>query len=239
MLIGIKDNTGLGNNADELKTASILMDNTVIRPFQRLLIDAFDQILAFNDISLNLYFKTLQPLEFTDTEDIDDEETKEEETGVKLSTDLTPEVGDLLLNNLDGESMGDEWEEVTSRNHCDSNESIEEWASKNIEVKKTGLQKLQDFIKAKPDGFSYLDKSFYKVRYRYKEEYPSSNSRDFCIRMMLRSPDLGVVYRLEDIDKASRDGVNDQFGHKGEPYDLFKYKGGVTADTFGRKYYID
>jgi len=228
MLIGIKDNTGLGNNADELKTASVLMDNTVIRPFQRLLIDAFDQILAYNDIALNLYFKTLQPLEFTETENIDNEETKEEETGVKLSNDLTDEVGNLLLNNLDGQTMGDEWVEVDSRNHCDSNESIEDWATKNIQVKKTGLQKLQDYISAKPDGFSYLDKSYYKVRYRYKEEYPSSNSRDFCISMMLRSK-RGVVYRLEDIDKASREGVNDSFGHKGQPYDLFKYKGGVNC----------
>ncbi len=59
MLLGIKDNTGLGNNADELKTATVLMDNTVIRPFQRLLIESFDQILAYNNISLNLYFKTL------------------------------------------------------------------------------------------------------------------------------------------------------------------------------------
>ena len=84
MLFGIKDDTGLGNNADELKTASILFDNLVIKGFQGLLIDAFDQILAFNDISLHLYFKTLQPLEFTDLENVQDEETREEETGVKL-----------------------------------------------------------------------------------------------------------------------------------------------------------
>lgn len=228
MLIGIKDNTGLGNNADELKTASILMDNTVIRPFQRLLIDAFDQVLAFNDISLKLYFKTLQPLEFTDLEGIEDEETKEEETGVKLSNELTDDYANVLLDNLKGQTMGEEWEEVDSRNYCESNKSVEEWATESIEVKKTGLQKLQDFIKSKPDGFSYLDKSFYKVRYRYKEEYPSSNSRDFCIRMMIRSK-ANVVYRLEDIDKASRDGVNKSFGHNGEAYDLFKFKGGVNC----------
>ena len=84
MLFGIKDDTGLGNNADELKTASILFDNLVIKGFQGLLIDAFDKILAFNDISLHLYFKTLQPLEFTDLENVEDEETREEETGVKL-----------------------------------------------------------------------------------------------------------------------------------------------------------
>ena len=85
MLLGIKDQSGLGNNADEIKTASLLMDNTVIRPFQELLIDSFDDILAYNDISLNLYFTTLQPLEFTEVDQtIQDKETIEEETGVEM-----------------------------------------------------------------------------------------------------------------------------------------------------------
>ena len=89
MLLGIKDNTGLGNNADEIKTASLLMDNTVIRPFQELLIDCFDRILAYNDIALNLYFITLQPLEFTDVDrSVQTDEEIEEETGIKMSADL-------------------------------------------------------------------------------------------------------------------------------------------------------
>jgi len=100
MLLGIKDSSGLGNNADELKTASILMDNTVIRPFQTLLIDAFDSILAYNNISLKLYFKTLQPLEFTDLENVEDEETKEEETGVKLNAELPDELGSDIADAL-------------------------------------------------------------------------------------------------------------------------------------------
>ena len=89
MLLGIKDNTGLGNNADEIKTASLLMDNTVIRPFQELLIDSFDTILAYNNIALNLYFITLQPLEFTDVDrSVQSDEEIEEETGVKMSVEL-------------------------------------------------------------------------------------------------------------------------------------------------------
>tara|TARA_R110000796_G_scaffold42910_2_gene105682 strand:- start:490 stop:1929 length:1440 start_codon:yes stop_codon:yes gene_type:complete len=84
-LLGIRTSTGFSSNADEIKTASLLMDNTVIRPFQELLIDAFDNILAFNEISLNLYFTTLQPLEFTEVDsDIQDKEDIEEETGVKM-----------------------------------------------------------------------------------------------------------------------------------------------------------
>ena len=112
MLLGIKDNTGFGNNAEELKTASTLMDNTVIRPFQHLLIDAFDKILAYNNISLHLYFKTLQPLEFTELDNVEDEETKEEEIGVKLSkkniTDKEhSQIADDLISNSD--EMGDDW----------------------------------------------------------------------------------------------------------------------------------
>lgn len=84
-LLGIKSSTGFSSNADEIKTASLLMDNTVIRPFQELLIDNFDKILAYNDISLNLYFTTLQPLEFTEVDaEIQDKETIEEETGVEM-----------------------------------------------------------------------------------------------------------------------------------------------------------
>lgn len=84
-LLGIRTSTGFSSNADEIKTASLLMDNTVIRPFQELLIDSFDQLLAYNDIALNLYFTTLQPLEFTEVDSsIQDKEDIEEETGVEM-----------------------------------------------------------------------------------------------------------------------------------------------------------
>ena len=230
MLIGIKDQTGLGNNADELKTASTLLDNTVIRPFQHLLIDAFDQILAVNNISLNLYFKTLQPLEFTDLDNVEDEETKEEETGVKLSKeDLTDEEFDIILDELRGETMSNRWEAVDERELSEENEDIEEWATKHIESKEQKLEKRS--IDSKKSGFSYLDKSLYKVRYKYNEKYSSGKSRQFCRIMMSRSG-RGIVYRLEDIDKASRAGVNKSFGHKGKAYDLFKYKGGVNCGHY-------
>ena len=86
LLLGIKsDGNGFSSNADELKNSSILFDNTVIRPFQDLILKAFDAILAFNDVSLNLYIKTLQPLEFVDLENANTKEEVEEQTGQKLS----------------------------------------------------------------------------------------------------------------------------------------------------------
>ncbi len=59
ILLGIKDNTGFGNNAEELRTAAVLMDNVIIRPLQDEIIDALTDILDFNGIELDLYFVTL------------------------------------------------------------------------------------------------------------------------------------------------------------------------------------
>ena len=83
MLVGIKDNTGLGNNAEELQTASLLMDNTVIRPMQVTILDDLERILMYNGIELDIYFKTLQPLEFTDLTNAVTDAEIEKETGIK------------------------------------------------------------------------------------------------------------------------------------------------------------
>ena len=97
MLVGIKDNTGLGNNAEELQTASLLMDNTVIRPMQVTILDELEKILEYNNINLDIYFKTLQPLEFTDlTNAITDAEV-EKETGVKSDAGQSVEEEEIEI----------------------------------------------------------------------------------------------------------------------------------------------
>lgn len=284
MLLGIKDNSGLGNNAEEIKTASLLMDNTVIRPFQELMIDAFDEILAYNNIALNLYFVTLQPLEFTEVDtDLQGDEEIEEETGIQMSKidgtsvfetkeeaiaeaerigcegyhthmegdkewfmacethpELTDEMGDEILAELEGEVITDEWELVDERDEG-ATEPIEEWASKLIKPKRSLFRKLADEIKKpipnyvsgvdKENVFSVLDKALYKVRYKYikksrKPNEEGNKSRQFCQNMMAIAKS-GVIYRIEEIDKASDKGVNKQLGHKGKAYNLFKFKGGI------------
>jgi hypothetical protein len=93
MLVGIKDSTGLGNNAEELQTASVLMDNTVIRPMQVTILDELEKVLMYNGIELDIYFKTLQPLEFTDLTNAISESEIEKETGVKKDqVDEEPQI---------------------------------------------------------------------------------------------------------------------------------------------------
>lgn len=239
LLIGLRDgNNGLGNNADEIQNASRLFNNVVIQPYQNLLIDCLDTILAVNDISLNLYFKTIEPLEFMDLENIEGEEAIEEQTGIKeedesteleimASKGVSNKDSDKLLkdalDSLKGFKMdSEEFEIVDIRDLDEENESVEDWAKSMIQ--------LSDVVDSKEDGFSTLDKSMYKVRYKYaKGSSRGGESRDFCKEMMNRTS-AGIVYRLEDIDKASRD-MNFKAAklpmHNGQKYDLFKFKGGV------------
>jgi hypothetical protein len=231
LLFGVASTNGFSSNADELKNSSILFDNMVIRPKQELLTDAFETILQYNQVQLELFFKTLQPLEFVDVENAVNKEQVQEETGVELSSDLSDNEFNGILETLEGESLDDEWEFVDTREYKEDNESIEDWANRLIKPKKTFLAKLAEVIKAQPSRDSYLDKSVYKVRYQYSERYSSANSREFCKQMMRRT-NSGVVYRLEDIDRASRAGVNKELGHEKQPYDLFKFKGGVNCSHY-------
>jgi hypothetical protein len=143
--------------------------------------------------------------------------------------DLTDEEFDIILDELTGKAMSNRWEEVDSREFSDDNEDVEAWANSLIESKQENLEKKS--IDSKKSGFSYLDKSLYKVRYKYSQKYSSGKSRQFCRIMMSRSG-RNIVYRIEDIDKASAAGVNKSFGHKGKPYDLFRFKGGVSCGHY-------
>ena len=248
MLLGIKDNSGLGNNADELKTASTLMDNTVIRPFQTLLIDAFDSILAYNQMSLKLYFKTLQPLEFTDLENVEDAETREEETGVKLSQELPDDIGSTIADELidlgqdESELLADYDLVDESEVDYELNDELDEVITDlNTEPEKeeTTLSKIWNFVStgtAKPNAKSTQDGKSkqesqkgvqFLVRYSYAPEKAGSNSRQFCSKMV----GAKKVYRKEDIVAMGNKAVNPGFGKGGsETYSVWLYKGGARCN---------
>lgn len=236
LLLGIKDNTGFGSNADELKSASILFDNVVVRPFQRLIIDAVTKVLNFNGFNLNLYFKTLQPLEFTDLSgNVIDDETREEETGVSLSSqkkkidlaDMTIQDEKSWIEHLKdkGEIINtDEWELIDVQEVTDADEELR-----------------FNLAYDNPNKKSDDDKGVYKIRYRYGPDFVSNKSREFC-STMVQEAKSGVIFRREDIIQMGDAGVNGQFAPSGQSsYSIWKYKGGVNCHhrwerlTFRRK----
>ena len=179
------------------------MDNIVIRPIQNLLLIAFDEILKFNSIQLDLYFKTLQPLEFADLENAQSGEQIEKETGEKDEEDST--VNDLELSADDQDLIS------TTLNACgvkeipgysfvaemdeDAPYSNEDWANYLINEKPTTLNKLKKAVglknyvtsRGKGSEWSSLDSKngLYKIRYKYARGMrKSGKSRDFCRNMM-------------------------------------------------------
>ena len=255
MLLGIKDSSGLGNNAEELKTASTLMDNTVIRPFQTLLIDAFDSILAYNDIALKLYFKTLQPLEFTDLENVVDKETREEETGVKLSVEFPKEIESDIANSLielgqDEEDLLKDFDVIDEREvSYDHEEELDEVITDlNKPKDKSLLSKIWEFVStgsAKPyreseqDGKSKQsteEGNEFLVRYMYSPQTVKATSREFCKKMVAAKK----VYRKEDIISMDTKVVNAGFGKGGsDTYSIWLYKGGARCNhKWFRKTYV-
>jgi hypothetical protein len=236
LLLGIRDgNNGLGNNADEIKTASLLFNNTTIRPYQDLIIDAIDDILAVNGISLKLYFKTLQPLEFIETDNAITDEAREEETGVKLSEEKTPdEMADWLIEVGEDENL-DEWELVDERPvDYDQEEALD----KMIGLASTGTARPKS--NSEQDGENEEGVKF-KVRYQYaplKETIKKgkSVSRDFCKKMIKEKK----IYRKEDIMQMSKRAVNAGWGKGGaNTYDIWLYKGGGSCHHFWmRKTYM-
>jgi hypothetical protein len=227
ILLGIKDNTGFGNNAEELRTASVLMDNIVIRPFQTLLINSFNELLSFNGLNLNLYFVTLQPIEFTQLDNIATKIKREEETGEKLSSeeknDFSDNEGDNLVSQLEG--LGEKidegnWELIHTEKVEDTEAEFD--FTKLAEVSKDD---------AKPNKVSSQDNSTYKVRYSYGPVRNSINSRRFCVKMESLTAQ-NLVFRKEDINMMSLRGVNRELGHKGQNYSLLKFKGGVNCHHY-------
>ena len=235
LLFGIRTDTGggLGSNADELRDAYSLFNNTVIIPFQSTLLRGLDKIFRVNDINLDLYFKTLKPADFIDLEvtktQSEEDQEKEGVSKEDIDSEDLVEMSDddlnIIFEELQGEQIDSDIWEVVDEQDEGVVQDYEEWANSLIKETKS---KFADEIISKEDKESQLDKSFYRVRFKYikKSRKASSSTRTFCKNMM-RLAKAGFVYRLEDIDKASREGINKQLGHKGKAYDLFRFKGGV------------
>lgn len=239
MLLGIRDTGGgLGNNADEIETATRLFDNIVIRPYQIEIIDALDAILAVNNIALNLYFKTIQPLDFIDVNTAN-ATTNEEETGVKMAAvccssdkDTSVDIADALINK--GENLGAEWilidESEVDQDLEDELDAEIDFLNQKPKKDKSLLSKILDLastITARPNSKSSQDENIDGIKFitRYKYSGDLTGEREFCKRMLAADK----LYRKEDIVQTTSNEVNPGQGHNGNNYDLFLYKGGVNC----------
>jgi hypothetical protein len=245
MLFGIKENSGLGSNADEIKNAYLLMDNTVIRPIQLGIIAAFDEILAANNTALKLYFKPLSPLEFNDIK-VTDQQTIEEETGVKVEDQVQmmdivknyneghitkpqavtmmvhfakvpAEVAQTLFSEASSPAFGDWVQEL-----IDLGEEVDE---KEWELVGESALTDEDIVKMREVHFASTGRDFpnapskqdgvTKEGFAYKVRYAYAGKPSGEREFCSLMLGAGKVYRLEDIERMKGQSVNPGFGKGG------------------------
>jgi len=223
LLFGLGSANGFSSNADEIKNASILFDNMVIKPIQDQIIDSFDKILAFNGISLKLFFKTLQPLEFVDLENAQNEEQVAEETGTELSKDF--KIAEALIN------LGEDEPEnsiLIDEFTVDYDTDDEENETLSKEPKQSLLSKIVNLVSTgdnRPNISSKQDEVIEGIKFLTRYVYAGAENaeREFCRRMMAANK----IYRKEDIIKMGSQVVNEGWGPKGaDIYSIWFYKGG-------------
>jgi hypothetical protein len=213
LLFGVSVATGFSSNADEMKTGALLFENMVIKPKQQMIVEMIKKILSFNGISLNLRFKTLNPLQGDEPQPVQ-------------------EVKMIAQDELDVAKYGedidlDEWVLIDSR---DADAEFEDELDAQLEKynEPTTLSKVLNFVKtgtARPNANSIQDGKLFKHRYRYVGD-TSDKSRLFCKKM--RQADK--VYRKEDIVRMESESVNKGFGAKGsDNYSIWLFKGGKSC----------
>ena len=241
LLVGIRDTgNSLGNNAEEIQNAHNLFENLVIKPYQNDIIDAVDDILGVNGISLDLYVQTLTPIEFTNTENAVTKEQVEEETGQQLSSQICcssdghdfddqhmfDQISDLgdnekTLFDLNYELVDDREVDYAQEEDLDQQLSL------------ASVPRGRADVKSKLDGETESGQK-YLIRYQYNPLSHQPNSREFC-KLMVKA---ARVYRKEDVDREFRGNID--FNAKGaSSYNLFLYVGGkYCKHSWRRKTYL-
>jgi len=216
LLFGIRDSAGLGNNAEELQSSSLLMNKMVIIPFQKILLETLGKVFKINKWNTEITIETLQPSQWLEGESDDaDATTKENEVKASFGKQgvevITEDLVTPIINHL--KAKGESREELET----DGWVLIQEDENRTAEGLKLRLMPVGfSDISSDPEDPSFLDQGLYKIRYEYRGPRDDKN-RDFCGEVL----DLNLIYRKEDIDTMTSNSANPEFGI----YSIWDYKG--------------
>jgi hypothetical protein len=256
MLMGIRSDSGLGNNAQEMTEAYEIYANAVVKPFQEHLLNCFKKILDINDINLPISIQQFKPItsKFTveDMKEVMTQDEIREELGLAPleDEDFTVEEEDRYnmseeKDELDffleehGEEIPEEWELVHEEDaegedsEFDFETELNKIATERVELASTGQAKPDN--PSEQDGISKKTYDYFRVRYVYAEDdflkrKKSGNSRSFCKRML----SANKLYRKEDIapkeDGGQAHSLSNRPVNKG-----WGLKGANTYDVFKYK----
>lgn len=142
--------------------------------------------------------------------------------------DFSDEQGAAFIEQLKAkaEYIDDEWELLSDE------KVIDPLAEEDFVLQ---CQSLDSYAKGdESERSQWGDAGLYKLRYAYSQNL-SANSRDFCIEMVAMSK-AGAVFKYEDIQQMSDDGVNGEFAPAGQSsYDIFRWVGGAFCHHHWRR----
>lgn len=222
LLFGIESATGFGSNADELNTASKLLQDYQINPKQNVFIEELKGIIELNGLETDLEFIPLRD-SYTDKEPqqiaqpiVEDDSVMNEEVenlGLKEHENKC-ELVDLEILFRKGEDLDLETYEI-----------IDQRATSEITLRETSLNtifQLASVPKGDARKRSEQDTSLFKIRYKYAGS--QNPEREFCQKVMASKK----IFRAEDLENAGV--VNPGLGLNGaDTYNIFLYKGGVNC----------
>jgi hypothetical protein len=153
--------------------------------------------------------------------------------------DFSDEQGEEWINVLEQKAEyidSNEWELVSEEDVTDPQNEMK--YTSEFFAKRNKMPTMSDA--RGEEGSKFGDKGLYKLRYAYSQNISTNNkgeivTRQFC-RKMVQMSQSGAIFRYEDIEKMSENGVNKAFAPEGEnSYNLFRYVGGCFCHHFWKR----
>jgi hypothetical protein len=261
MLLGVKTDGQLGGR-NEILEAYELYSNTVIAPYQEMLLKSLKMVCTTNNLDTNITIKNLSPLNsMFDADILADVLTEDEiraELGYAPKSQVLQEEKeraqkeelaktqalDYFIANYGEEEDLDNWELLSEEeiNPEDEHEEFDFEHNLNALSNKISFARVGEARKrgSSQDGYDE-DFNLYRVRYSYSGKTKNHKSeRKFCKKMVAANK----IYRKEDIigqkHSLSSIAANKGFGPNGsDVYNIWLYKGGPNCHhRWMRKIYV-
>jgi len=215
MLMGIKSDTGLGSNVDELNAAANFYLNTVVQPMQLHILDTLQTIFSVNNIDLPVSFVQLKPItvEFTseDLKAVMTEQEIREELGLKPIPDVEVREDFSKVGMIDGKPVFNTIEEAEAHSitmgckgyHEHELEGKTVYMACEGHTEATELSKwIEEFGEDMPEDWELVD-----------EEVVDGEHNDFNFEQVLNKEaneklELASAVNATPNKRSSQDGVN-------------------------------
>lgn len=233
MLMGIKSDTGLGSNVDELNAAGNFYLNTVVKPFQLHILNTLQTIFSVNNMDLPVQFVQLKPItvEFTseDLKGVMTEDEIREEVGLKPLADVEVREEFAKVGMIDGKPVFDTIDEALESAKTLGCEGYHEHELEGKTVymaceghtEATELDKfIQEFGEDIPEEWELIEEEV------VDGEHQDFNYEEVLNELMTEKLELASTGRAIPSRKSEQDGISKK------SYDYFRVRYVYANDNF-------